>query len=59
MNEHDIQERGLFKQLVLIMFLVWAWCGEKKDRLLNSEAFWWALVGFFVVVGAYLLATIL
>lgn len=42
MND-EYQERGLFKQLVLIMFLAWAWLGHKFERLWHSEKFWWAV----------------
>lgn len=58
MND-EYQERGLFKQLVLILFGGYVWCAVKIERLWDSEAFWWWVAGFFFAVGVYLLGTIL
>jgi hypothetical protein len=40
MND-EYQERGIFKQLVLIAFLVGGWISHKVEQAWKSEAFWW------------------
>lgn len=47
MND-EYQERGLFKELVLIAWCVFGWISEKIERLLKREVFWWSLSGFFL-----------
>lgn len=45
----EYEERGIFKQLVLIAFAAYAWCGLKAEKLWDSEGFWWFACVAFVV----------
>lgn len=51
MND-EYEERGIFKQLVLIAFLAWAWVGHNIERLFDSEAFWWWAAGIVFALAA-------
>lgn len=55
----EYEERGLFKELVLITFLVCGWLASKWDQLRNSEAFWWSWSALFLAVAVYCLLKLL
>jgi hypothetical protein len=39
MND-EYEERGWFKELVLIAFLAYGWLSEKVERAWKNESFW-------------------
>ncbi len=51
----EYEERGFFKQLVLIAFLVGGWISEKAERAWKSETFWWCAIGLCFAIAVWCL----
>jgi hypothetical protein len=52
MND-EYEERGVFKQLVIIAYAVYVWCALKIERAWRSQLFWWACSILCVAVVIY------
>lgn len=49
MND-EYEERGFFKQLVLVLFATYVWCSIRVERSWQSERFWWCVSVAFAIV---------
>ena len=51
---HDeYEERGWFKELVLILWAAFVWVLEKVERLCKNEWFFWVLSAIFLLIAIY------
>jgi hypothetical protein len=58
MND-EYEERGWFKQLVLIVYAAYVWCSLKIERAWKSESFWIVCSGLCALVAVYCMIKLL
>jgi hypothetical protein len=58
MND-EYEERGWFKELVLIAFLAFAWLSEKAERAWKNESFWIVCSALSAIVAIYCMIKLL
>jgi hypothetical protein len=59
MNNDEYEERGIFKQLVLIVYAAYVWCSLKIERAWKSESFYIVCAGICAAISIYCIIKLL